>query len=145
LLSLDAGISATSYFSTNGINFTFVHIKKIDLYNKAFQCILLLTKKLKQNFDNSEVIQDILQQMRQEVYRQFIAKVLSDLQDEFLDPDQQLHDGTQGLSADVISELLGEEIYVAVPRTKSPKIRKNRAGKRRASKESPDHRPITQS
>jgi hypothetical protein len=145
LLSLDAGISATSYFSTNGIHFTFVHTEKIDLYNKAFQRILLLSKQLKQNLDNSEAIQDILQHMRQEVYRQFIARVLSDLREEFVDSDKQLDDCTQGLSADIIYELLGEEIYVAVPRMKAPKIRKKRASKRSTSKENIDHRPITRS
>jgi hypothetical protein len=82
--------------------------------------------------------------MRQEVYRQFIARVLSDLQDECPEPDKQLHDSTEGLSADIIYELLGEEIYVAVPCIRALKVGKKRACKRRA-KENLDHRPITRS
>ena len=92
-LSLSPEIS-TSHFSSNNIQTGFIHTKKIDLYNEAFQRMLVGAKRLKHNLDNSEVIQNVLQQMRQEVYRQFIIKILSDLRDDFVNPNKKLCDGT---------------------------------------------------
>jgi hypothetical protein len=78
--------------------------------------------------------QDMLDKMRQEVYRQFVVKILYDLRKEIVLSNAQLIDGTQGLSADIVSELLGEPIYVATPRT--PARRKG---------DPPKHRPHTRS
>ena len=56
--------------------------------------------------------------IRQGVYRQFIFKILYDLRQEIVYADAQLLNGVQGLSADIVSKLLGKPIYVAIPRTK---------------------------
>jgi hypothetical protein len=135
VLSLSPKISATSHFSSNGIQAIFLHTKKVNAYNEALQRVLLDAKRLKQSPDNHELIQACPQRMRQEVYRQFVIKVLSDLQSEFIDPDTPLDHNTPGHSADVLWELLVKPIYVAIARTKVAKGKVPKVS----------HRPVTRS
>ena len=103
----------------NGFGAEFAHKRGIDEYSDAFGRFLQEGKILKIYKDNHPTTQQSLQRIRQEIYRQFIVKILHDLRQESVYADAQLLNGTQGLSANIVSRLLGKPIYVAIPQTQA--------------------------
>jgi hypothetical protein len=89
--------------------------------------------------------------MRQEVYQQFVVKILSDLRNELIDPDTLQDRSTPGLSADILSELLRKRIYVVISggraaKAKAPKVSHRLATRSHAEEDSPpeDCPPVPQ-
>jgi hypothetical protein len=117
LLNFRSDILASSYFAKNGYNSKLVHSQEIDSYNAALQRLLTEGKRLKQYAHDQTATQETLHRMRQEIYRQFVIKILSDVRKDIGYTETCLPDGIQGLSANIVSDLLGEPIYVITPRT----------------------------
>jgi hypothetical protein len=117
LLNLRSEILTPFYFAKNGYSSKPVHSQEIDSYNAALERLLVEGKRLKQHASDHMAIQETLQGMRQEIYRQFVIKILYDVRKDITHTEICLPDGTQGLSAEIVSDILGEPIYVVTPRT----------------------------
>jgi len=116
LLSFRSEIRTSSYFEKNGYNSKFIRSKEIDAYNAALQRLLVEGKRLKQEIHDQTAILETLQKIRQEIYRQFIMKILYDVCKDADHTEICLADVAKGLSAEIVSEISGESIYVVRPR-----------------------------
>ena len=79
LLNFRSGIQASSYFAKNGYNSKLVYGQEIDSYNAALERLLVEGKRLKKYTHDQTTTQETLQRMRQEIYRQFVIKILYDV------------------------------------------------------------------
>lgn len=79
LLKFCSDILVLSYFAKNGYNSKLVHGQEIDSYNAALQLLHTEGKRLKQYIHDQTATQEKFQRMCQEIYRQFVIKILRDV------------------------------------------------------------------